>query len=103
MDVSSSTTYQFSSRSTNFAYLTFDPTALAVGQEVVVHGPYKLAAIASTQPTKVAADKVYLKLQSLQGSIVSLLQAASDNRTGAFQLSSLLHAAAGRAHLCAHR
>ena len=87
VDVSSSTTYQFSSRSANFAYLTFDPTALAVGQEVVVHGPFKLAAIAGTQPTTVAADKVYLKLQSMQGNIISLLQAASDDKTGAFQLS----------------
>jgi len=87
VDLSSSTTYQFSSRSANFAYLTFDPTALAVGQEVVVHGPFKLAAIAGAQPTTVAADKIYLKLQSMQGNIVSLLQAASDDKTDAFQLT----------------
>lgn len=87
VDASSSTAYQFSSRSSNFANLTFDPTALAVGQEVVVHGPFKLAAITGTQPTVVAADKVYLKLQSMQGTILSLLQAASDDKTGAFRLT----------------
>jgi hypothetical protein len=86
VNLSSSTTYQFSSRSTNFANLTFDPTALAVGQEVVVHGPYALST-ASSHPTTVAADKVYLKLQSMQGNFASLLQAGSDNKTGAFQLT----------------
>jgi hypothetical protein len=84
VDVSSSTAFQFSSRPVNFANLTFDPTALAVGQEVVVHGTFTKV---TDQPTTVAADKVYLKLQSFQGSLFSLLQAGSDDRTGAFQLA----------------
>jgi len=86
VNVSSTTTYQFSSRSANFANLTFDPTALAVGQEVVVHGPFTPVG-AGKQPVIVAAEKVYLKLQTVQGSLGSLLQVGSDNKTGAFQLN----------------
>jgi hypothetical protein len=87
VNVSSATSYQFSSRSSNFASLTFDPAALAVGQELVVHGPFKTPTSSATQPTTVAADKVYLKLQSVQGNLASLLQAGSDDRTGAFRLT----------------
>jgi hypothetical protein len=91
VNVSPSTTYQFSSRSTNFANLVFGPTALAVGQEVVLHGPYTMTA---GLPTTAAADsrgdlKVYLKLQSLQGSFAPpfLVPPGSDDKTGAFQLA----------------
>ena len=84
VNVSPATAYQFSSRSVNFANLTFDSTALAVGQEVVVHGPFH---VQTGQPVSVAADKVYLKLQALQGSSGALLQVGSDNKTGAFQLN----------------
>ena len=84
VNVSPATTYQFSSRSANFANLTFDSTALALGQEVVVHGPFH---VQSGQPISVAADKVYLKLQAVQGSSGALLQLGSDNKTGAFQLN----------------
>ncbi len=100
VNVSSSTTYQFSSRSTNFANLTFDATALAVGQEVVVHGKFTVPPApkppAPPQPTTVAADKVYLKLQTHEGNFSSLVQAGSDNKTGAFWLvpcASLFHGA----------
>jgi len=84
VNVSSSTTYQFSSRTTNFANLVFDPTALAVGQEVVVHGPYTKL---EDQSVTVAAEKVYLKLQPFQGRFASLVQVGSDDKTGAFQLA----------------
>jgi hypothetical protein len=84
VNLSSSTAYQFSSRPVNFANLTFAPTTLALGQEVVVHGPYTKAA---GQTTRVAADKVYLKLQPVQGSSTSIVQIGSDDRTGAFWLS----------------
>lgn len=87
VNVSSMTTYQFSSRSANFANLTFDPTSLAVGQEVVVHGPYTTPAGTAKEAVSVAAGKVYLKLQSMQGSLGALLQVGSDNKTGAFQLN----------------
>jgi hypothetical protein len=92
VNVSPTTTYQFSSRSTNFANLVFGPSALAVGQEVVVHGPYTLT---TGLPTSVAADsrgdlKVYLKLQALQGSFAPpfLVPPGSDDKTGAFQLAA---------------
>jgi hypothetical protein len=88
---SSSTTYQFSSHSTNFTNLTYDPQALTPGQEVVVHGvfttPPAATGSAAAPLTTVAADKVYLKLQSHQGSFVSLLEAAGDDKTGAFTLA----------------
>lgn len=86
VNVSSSTLFQFSSRATNFANLPFDATALAVGQEVVVHG--KATRGTPEQPTpSIAADKVYLKPQTIQGNFSQLVQAGSDDRTGAFWMS----------------
>lgn len=80
--------------SVNFAGLPFDSTALAPGQEVVVHGVATKPATAGL-PTIVASDpvnslllKVYLKVQSYQGNFTSLVNAQSDDRTGAFWLAS---------------
>ncbi len=87
VDVPSTTAFRFSSRPTNFAGLAFDPTALTVGQEVVVHGKYTRPTV-SSQLTTVAADMVYLKLQSIQGQFLSLFQASADDKTGAFQFTS---------------
>jgi len=83
--VSSPTVYQFSSRPTNFAGLSFDSTAINVGQELVVHGVITKAS--APQPTLDAADAVYLKLQSHEGRFSSLVQAGSDDKTGAFDLA----------------
>jgi hypothetical protein len=89
VNVTASTTYQYSSRSANFANLPFGPSNIAVGQEVVVHGPVtpptgSSGSGAPILPTTVAADKVYDKLQSIQGSFSSLVQVAKDDKTGAF-------------------
>jgi hypothetical protein len=87
---SPSTTYQYSSRSTNFTDLSFDQKALSVGQEVVVHGVFNRPPTPTgstvSPPTTVAPDKIYLKLQTQQGSFSSLVQAAADNKTGAFTM-----------------
>lgn len=87
VSVSGTTTFRFSSRPTNFVGLTFNPTALTVGQEVIVHGRYTRSTVAS-QLTTVAADMVYLKLQSIQGQFLSLVQSSADDKTGAFQFTS---------------
>ena len=89
VNLSSSTTYQYSSRSANFANLPFGPSNITVGQEVVVHGLVtpptgSSGSGAPPLPTTVAADKVYDKLQSIQGSFSSLVQVANDDKTGAF-------------------
>jgi hypothetical protein len=89
VSVTGSTLYQFSSRSVNFANLPFGPSNITVGQEVVVHGPVTLprgvsGSGAPTLPTTAIAEKVYDKLQTIQGSFSSLVQAGSDNKTGAF-------------------
>lgn len=89
VDVSSSTIYQYSSRYVNFAGLPFGPTNINVGQEVIVHGQVIVPSASSGSgapplPTIVNAYKVYDKLQSIQGTFGSLLQVASDNKTGAF-------------------
>jgi len=89
VNLSSSTIYQYSSRSVNFAGLPFGPANINVGQEVIVHGQVIRPSGASgtgapALPTEVTAYKVYDKLQSIQGSFGALLQAASDNETGAF-------------------
>lgn len=90
VNLTASTTYQYSSRSVNFANVSFGPSNIAVGQEAVVHGPITKPTsppIGSTAPSlliTVAADKVYDKLQSIQGGFSSLVQIANDNKTGAF-------------------
>ena len=89
VNLTASTTYQYSSRSANFANLPFGPSNIAVGQEVVVHGPVTAPSGGSSSgapslPTTVAAEKVYDKLQSIQGSFSSLVQVAKDDKTGAF-------------------
>jgi Domain of unknown function (DUF5666) len=82
--LSSSTKYEFSSRSLNFASLPFDPSSLAVGQEVVVHGQFTKA---SDDTYSVPAQAVYLKLQARQGNFSSLVRVGSDNKTGAFYMA----------------
>jgi hypothetical protein len=89
VNVSSSTIYQFSSRSVNFANLPFGPNNITVGQEVIVHGTVTPAtggggSGAPAVPATVAAAEVYDKLQSILGSFNSLLQVGSDDKTGAF-------------------
>jgi len=89
VNVTASTTYQYSSRSANFANLPFGPGNIAVGQEVVVHGQVTPAtgggvAGGPSVSATVAAGKVYDKLQTIQGTFSSLVQVASDNKTGAF-------------------
>ena len=89
VNLSSSTTYQYSSRSVNFANLAFAPGNISVGQELVVHGLVTeetgtSGSGAPALPTTVTAYKVYDKLQSIQGTFSSLVQVAQDNMTGAF-------------------
>lgn len=83
------TTYQYSSRTANFTSpaLTFDSTALAVGQEVIVYGPFTPAPSGSGGSVTVAAEQVYLKMQTIQGSFNGLVEVNPDDRTGAFQLA----------------
>ncbi len=92
VNVSSSTGFQFSSPATNLPNLPVDATALTVGQEVVVHGTFtKPPAPPPPAPpplTTVAADKVFLNLQTVQGNFSSLLQTSPDDKTGAFQLAA---------------
>src|SRR5260370_5167597 len=87
VNVSPSTTaYQFSSPSTNFAQppLPFGAAAIVPGQELIVHGTFTLPANATPQ---VNADKIDLKLQALQGTFSSLVApVGSDDKTGAFKL-----------------
>ncbi len=90
VNVSSSTTfkaYQLSPDLTaqaNAANLAFNAQTLAPGQEVVVHGVYTKA---TGELVNVAADAIYLRLQPFQGDFTSLLQAGSDDKTGAFQFA----------------
>jgi len=84
VNVSSTTTFQYSSRSANFASLPFDATAVAPGQELIVHGEYTTMSEASTI---IDANTIFLKLQTVQGNLLSLVQVGSDGRTGAFQFA----------------
>lgn len=85
VNLSPATIYQSSSRATNFASLPFGSSALAVGQEVVVHGTFTVPT--TTPPSAVvAADTIYLKLQTHEGNLASLLAVQPDDHTGAFTL-----------------
>lgn len=89
VNVSPSTVFQNSSLGANFANLEFGPTAVAVGQEVVVHGVFTRPASTgstTTPPTTVAADSIYLKPQTHEGNFAALLVVGSDDRTGGFKM-----------------
>ena len=76
------TTLQYSSRPTNFdPALPFDAEAITVGQELIVNGVYTIVA---NQLTTVAASMIFLKLQTMQGSLGSLVQVGNDGHSGAF-------------------
>jgi hypothetical protein len=84
VNVSPDTTYHFASAPTNFADLPFDATSIVPGQELIVHGVFTLV---TDEPTTVAANSIYLKVQTLQGKLGSLVQFGSDGKTGAFWLT----------------
>ncbi len=89
VNLTPSTIYQVSSRLTNLSFgnPAVTPASFAPGQEVVVHGSY---IVPSAQPPAaiLTAEKVYLKLQTHEGTFTSLLQpVGSDDKTGAFTLA----------------
>lgn len=91
VDLTVNPTYQASVMGPNFANLTYGAQNLAVGQEVVVHGAYVKPPTSSTSPLATAPFNVeptaiFLKLQSMQGTMGSLLNVGSDNATGVFTL-----------------
>lgn len=78
------TAMQYSARPTNFdPVLPFDAKAITVGQELIVNGAYTLV---TDEPTTVDASSIFLKLQTMQGSLGSLVQVGQDGRSGAFWL-----------------
>ena len=91
-----STVYDVSARSTNFAGLAFGPSAIWPGQELIVSGVFANQSIGGTSVYTMAARKIVLKLQTHQGSFVSLLQADSDDKTGAFQFACCNDAFSGK-------
>ncbi|HEV2348501.1 MAG TPA: hypothetical protein VG028_01515 [Terriglobia bacterium] len=99
VNLSSSTIYQADGRpespgstiSANFVNLPFDATSINAGQELVVHGVFKAPPVSTTGAvslTTVAADKVFLKLQSHLGNFSSLVAAQADDRTGGFWMAT---------------
>jgi hypothetical protein len=99
VNLSSSTIYQADGRpespgsaiSTNFVNLPFDATSIKEGQELVVHGVFNVppsSTSGAVSPTTVAAEKVFLKLQSHTGNFSSLVAAGADDHTGGFWLTA---------------
>jgi Domain of unknown function (DUF4382) len=82
--VSTTTTYDVTFPSMNFASLSFGPATVAPGQELAVHGIFTKA---TGQPISVDADSIYLRPQTLVGNFSSLIGSGSDDRTGAFQFT----------------
>jgi len=91
VDLTANPTYQASVMGPNFANLSFGPQNLAVGQELIVHGAYTkpptVAGVASSLPFTVEPTAIYLRLQSMQGTMNSMVQVGSDDETGAFILA----------------
>jgi len=87
VNLDSSPTYQASVLGPNFANLSFGPQNLAVGQELVVHGAYTRPPSSSSLPYTVEPTAIYLKLQSMQGKLNSMVQIGSDDTTGVFILT----------------
>jgi hypothetical protein len=91
VDLTTNPTYQASALGPNFANLSFNPQNLAVGQELVIHGAYVKPPHQTGQlspfPFIVEPTAIYLKLQSMQGTVASMLQIGSDNETGVFVLN----------------
>ena len=88
VDLRANPTYQASIMGPNFANLPFGPNNLAVGQELVVHGAYtRPPATSPPLPFTVEPTAIYLRLQSMQGTLGSMLQIGSDDLTGVFTLA----------------
>lgn len=87
VDLTANPTYQVSIMGPNFANLSLAPQNLAVGQELVVHGAYTRPPTGSSLPYLVEPTAIYLKLQSMQGTMGSMLQIGSDDKTGVFTLT----------------
>jgi hypothetical protein len=92
VDLLANPTFQASMLGPNFANLSFATQNLSVGQEVVVHGAYT----ALTSPVGTGENNntylveptaIYLKLQSMQGTMNQMLSIGSDDLTGAFVLN----------------
>lgn len=83
VNLSPTTGYHFSAPGVNYANVTPDPSLLAVGQRIVVHGTY-VPPPTQNAATTLAATNVYIPLQTASGKYVSLLAAGSDNLTGGF-------------------
>jgi hypothetical protein len=64
----------------NEAGLTFDPTALGIGQEVVVHGK----AQKGSSSAAVTANGIFLRLQSVTGNFSALIQSPGGASSNAF-------------------
>ena len=91
VDLTANPTYQASAIGPNFANLSFGAQNLAVGQELVVHGAYtkppNSTGTTSPLPFRVEPTAIFLKQQSLQGNMSSMLQIGSDDETGVFILN----------------
>jgi hypothetical protein len=84
VNISSATAFQVSPRPENLTPLQFGATSITVGQELLVHGQYTLV---TDQPTVIDANSIYLRRQTVQGGLSSLIQVGSDGKSGAFWLS----------------
>ncbi len=84
VNVPPTTTFQISPRPANLTPLQFGADSITVGQEVLVHGQYT---VVTDQPTVLDARSIYLRPQTLQGSLSSLISVGADGKSGAFWLS----------------
>jgi len=78
------TAFQVSPRPDNLTPLQFGPTSITVGQELLIHGQYT---VVTDQPTVVDATSIYLRPQTLQGGLSSLISVGADGKSGAFWLT----------------
>jgi len=82
VNISSTTRFRMVARGMNQGNFTFDPTALGLGQAVVVHGMLQPGT-----PPILDAKGVFLRPQTILGNYTALLASASDGKTGGFALA----------------
>ncbi len=100
VNVSPATGFDFSSPSTNFANFIPNASYLTVGQSVIAHGMYtpppsttssssSSSSSSTTAPSTpaaatLAAQNIYIPLQTVEGGLTQLLLAGADNLSGGF-------------------
>lgn len=85
VNIAPTTRFKVSAVGTNLAQLQFGAANVAPGQQLVVHGVFQSSRTLGV-PAVLAANSIFLTLQSVVGNFSKLLAAGTDGKTGGFVL-----------------